>query len=70
LTLIVIEGVDKYIMNRVSNIRRCPKCNGNIFFEPDYDTGLKEQARSWHGWCLQCGYTLYLRADHALTEEI
>lgn len=49
--------------------RRCPRCNGNIFFERNDSVSPEERPREWYGWCLQCGYTLYLRADTVLKEE-
>ena len=57
-------------MKRGFSIRRCPKCNGNIFFDCDESIGSKEHKHGWYGWCLQCGYTLYLPADEVPAEEL
>ena len=46
-----------------SSIKRCPKCNGNIFFERDNDVSSEEHPLAWYGWCLQFGFTLYLKAQ-------
>ncbi len=59
-----------FVMSNVPDIGRCPKCKGNIFFEPDSSVSYKGQPRAWQGWCLQCGYTLYLQADMVSAEEL
>ena len=58
---------DSWMNKRFS--KRCPKCNGNIFFEPDDSIGYKGQPRAWQGWCLQCGYMMYLREARPNTEQ-
>lgn len=51
-------------------IKRCPKCNGNIFFERDDSISIRSQPTEWRGWCLQCGYTLYLSDREMQKEEV
>jgi hypothetical protein len=53
-----------------AGIERCPKCNGNIFFERDESTSIRSQPTEWRGWCLQCGYTLYLSDRQMQKEEV
>ncbi|MFC1920119.1 hypothetical protein ACFLYQ_00160 [Chloroflexota bacterium] len=50
--------------------QHCPKCNGNIYLEPDYSFGINEREYGWQGWCLQCGYTLYLRTKTKSSEKM
>ena len=51
------------------NAMRCPKCHGNIFLERDDSIRSRGQSYGWNGWCLQCGYMIYLKADELLPEE-
>ena len=41
----------------------CPKCRGNIFFDRETSYSYLRQQNEWTGWCLQCGYTIYLREE-------
>ncbi len=56
-------------MTRGFTNRRCPKCNGNIFVEQGNNCGSEGDYHSWYEWCLQCGYTRYLKPAPVLTEE-
>ena len=49
------------MLNRNFNNMHCPKCNGNIFFENEGCDRYDKRADNWTGWCLQCGYTLYIK---------
>ena len=40
--------------DRVKGYERCPKCGGNMFLNNDYN--------GWYEQCLQCSYTIYLKA--------
>ncbi len=51
-----------------SNVR-CPKCNGNVFFEGS-NRNIVELQDELTGWCLQCGYTVYPKRDRILAEEL
>ena len=48
--------------------RRCPKCNGNVFVEED-NIWPEGDDNSWYEWCLQCGYTRYLKRATVLMGE-
>jgi predicted nucleic-acid-binding Zn-ribbon protein len=48
----------------------CPKCRGNIFFDQETNYSYARQQNEWTGWCLQCGYTLYLRVDNPVEEKV
>jgi predicted nucleic-acid-binding Zn-ribbon protein len=50
-------------MKRGTSKKRCPKCGGNMFFQRDYSIGFRDESYQWYGWCLQCGYTLYLKPN-------
>lgn len=72
--MIKLDYLDKITINKVedhtvkkgySNVR-CPKCNGNIFF----DGSTAEQQKDSTGWCLQCGYIMYSKRDRILAEEL
>ena len=52
----------------VSNVR-CPKCNGNIFFDSSNGRITGQQDDST-GWCLQCGYIMYSNRDKILAAEL
>lgn len=49
--------------------KRCPKCNGNIFIDRDSHVDSEEEYNGWYEWCLQCGYTRYLKPTTVLMEE-
>ncbi|MFC1947409.1 hypothetical protein ACFLXY_05765 [Chloroflexota bacterium] len=51
-----------------SNVR-CPKCNGNIFFDASIGSIVGQQDDST-GWCLQCGYIMYSHKDRILAEQL
>ena len=55
-------------MKRGLSNTRCPRCNGNIFFEKDDDVTAGNR-QGWYGWCLQCGHTVYVKPEPAVTEE-
>lgn len=40
----------------MGEIKRCPRCDGNVFMEWDYGDG------DWYEYCLQCSYRHYLPA--------
>jgi predicted nucleic-acid-binding Zn-ribbon protein len=48
---------------------RCPRCNGNIFLEGNGIDSIGKQSVDWIAWCLQCGYTLYLKADTDISDK-
>jgi predicted nucleic-acid-binding Zn-ribbon protein len=50
--------------------KRCPKCGGNMFFQRDESIGYKSEYYQWCGWCLQCGYTLYVRPEPAKASNL
>ena len=56
-------------MRRGFTNRRCPKCKGNLFIDQDGYVGSEEDYNGWYEWCLQCGYTRYLKPATILTEE-
>ena len=58
----------KTVKKGYSNVR-CPKCNGNIFFDGG-SGGLSGQQDDSTGWCLQCGYIMYSKKDKILAEEL
>jgi predicted nucleic-acid-binding Zn-ribbon protein len=66
----IISYAGGFVMSSISDIRRCPKCKGNIFFEPDSSINYEGRPPAWQGWCLQCGYTFNLPADVVLAEEL
>ncbi len=41
----------------------CPKCKGNVFFERNTSYNFEKKHYERTGWCLQCGYTVYLQVD-------
>jgi len=53
-----------------SSLKRCPKCNGNIFFERDDSVRSEEHPSAWYGWCLQCGFTLYMKTPLKTAEKL
>lgn len=55
------------ILRRGFTNRRCPKCNGNIYFESDGSGDSKPD--TYTGWCLQCGYVLYPKSNQDLTDN-
>ena len=48
----------------------CPKCNGNVFFERSINYNYEKQQHERTGWCLQCGFTVYLRVETAESEKV
>lgn len=40
----------------------CPKCNGNLFLDRDYN--------GWYEWCLQCGYQHDLQYSGEVREKV
>ena len=56
------------VKNGYSNVR-CPKCNGNIFFD-NRNGSIAGQQDDATGWCLQCGYIMYSKRDRILAEEL
>ena len=56
-------------MRRGFTTRRCPKCNGNVFIDHDNYVDHEAGYDGWYEWCLQCGYTCYLKATIVLGEQ-
>jgi len=56
-------------MRRGFTNRNCPKCNGNLFIDQDVNVSTEEDYHGWYEWCLQCGYTRYLKSATVLMEE-
>ncbi|MBN2239229.1 MAG: hypothetical protein JW712_05610 [Dehalococcoidales bacterium] len=48
---------------------KCPKCNGNVFFERSVSYNYEKQQNERAGWCLQCGFTVYLPVDIISSQE-
>ena len=65
ILVVILEGS----MRRGFTNRRCPKCNGNLFVDHDSYAGSEEDYRSWYEWCLQCGYTRYLKPASVSAED-
>jgi predicted nucleic-acid-binding Zn-ribbon protein len=42
----------------------CPKCKGNVFFERNVNYNFEKKQYEKTGWCLQCGYTVYLTVEN------
>jgi len=74
---IKLDYLDKITVLRVENHTvkkgysnvRCPKCNGNIFFDGN-SKSIAGQQDDATGWCLQCGYIMYSKRDRILAEEL
>lgn len=60
--------VDQKVKRGYSGVR-CPKCNGNIFFDGSNEN-LAVQQDNTTGWCLQCGYVMYPERDRIVAEEL
>jgi predicted nucleic-acid-binding Zn-ribbon protein len=69
-TNILVTEEEVFKMAKGSGARRCPKCNGNIFWERDDSIRSGGQSYGWNGWCLQCGYMVYLKASEMITGEV
>ena len=59
---------DHTVKSGYSNVR-CPKCNGNIFFDGRNGSTAGQQDDST-GWCLQCGFIMYSNKDRILAKEL
>ncbi len=57
-------------MRRGFTNRHCPKCNGNVFVDQDCNINTEEGHRGWYEWCLQCGYTRYLKPTTVSVEKL
>jgi hypothetical protein len=66
---ITISKVGNHTVKKGYSNVRCPKCNGNIFFDGSSGSTARQQDEST-GWCLQCGYIMYTNRDRILAEQL
>ena len=65
----MLSKVESQTVKKGYSSVRCPKCNGNIFFDSG-NGGITGQQGDSTGWCLQCGYIMYSKKDRILAEEL
>ncbi len=51
-------------MKNTTGKMSCPKCKGNVFFERNVNYNFEKKQYEKTGWCLQCGYTVYLTVEN------
>ena len=65
----ILNKVENHTVKKGYSHVRCPKCNGNIFFDGSSGSKVGQQDDST-GWCLQCGYIMYSNKDRMLAEQL